>query len=188
MTGRESFNKYNKLITAISGIFSFFGKNFNYFLLKLFRNTNGKIGLLLRYIYLKNSAESVGQNVSIQPGVYLLNIGKLRLGNNVSIHPMCYLDAGGGIEIGNEVSIAHSSTILSTNHGWSDSHLAIKYNDVTLDKVKINNDVWIGCAVRILAGVEIGRRTIVAAGAVVNKDVQSNTIVGGVPAKFIKSI
>lgn len=188
MTGRESFNRYNRIIHNLSSFFSLFGRRINYFLLKFFRDTNGKLGLLLRYIFLKNTAEYIGENVSVQPGVYLLNIEKLRLGNNVSIHPMCYLDAGGGIEIGNDVSIAHACSILSTNHDWVDKTIPIKYNTVTYGRVKINNDVWVGCAVRILAGVEIGSRTIIAAGAVVNKDVQANTIVGGVPAKFIKSL
>lgn len=188
MTGRESFNKFNRIIQILSGFFSIFGRRFNYFLLKFFRHTNGKIGLLLRYVFLKNTAEYIGQNVSIQPGVYLLNIGKLRLGNNVSIHPMCYLDAAGGIEIGNDVSIAHASSILSTNHDWIDATIPIKYNKVTPGKVYINDDVWIASGVRILAGTKIGNRCVIAAGAVVNKSVMANTLVGGIPAKVIRVI
>lgn len=188
MTGRERFRKYHKVINFLALLFSVFGKGGNGFLLKFFRNTNGKTGLVLRYIFLKNSAEAVGINVSVQPGVYLLNTGKLRMGNNVSIHPMCYLDAEGGIEIGNDVSIAHGSSILSTNHDWDDPAVAIKYNKVKFAKVSIKNDVWIGCGVRVLAGVMVGTRSIIAAGSVVNKEVESHTIVAGIPAKIIKRI
>jgi len=188
MTGRESFRKYHKIIHFLVVSFSIFGKGGNFFLLKCFRNTNGKLGLVLRYVFLKNSAERVGENVSVQPGVYLLNIGKLKIGNNVSIHPMCYIDAEGEIEIGNEVSIAHSSSILSTNHNFTDFSIPIKYNELKLGKVIIHDDVWIGCGVRILAGVEIGTRTVVAAGSVINKKVDSHSLVGGIPAKLIKTI
>ena len=188
MTGRERFRKYHKIISGLAICFSIFGKKGNYFFLKLCRNTNGKLGLVLRFLFLKNSAESVGLNVSVQPGVFLLNIAKLKIGNNVSIHPMCYIDAEGGINIGNDVSIAHSSSVLSTNHDWSDQNVPIKYNKVTFGKVTINDDVWIGCGVRILAGVEIGTRAVVAAGSVVNKNVEGRSVVAGIPAKMIKSI
>ena len=188
MTGRESFREYHKVISFLAILFSVFGKVGNGFLLNFFRNTNGRIGLLLRYIFLKNTAQAVGINVSVQPGVYLLNIGKLRIGDNVSIHPMCYLDAEGGIEIANDVSIAHGSSILSANHSWDNPGVSIKYNKVKFAKVTIHNDVWIGCGVRILAGVQVGSRSVIAAGSIVNKNVESNTIVAGVPAKIVKSI
>ena len=54
--------------------------------------------------------------------------------------------------------------------------------------VKIGSKVWIGANVTILPGVTIGDGAVIAAGAVVNKDVEPNTVVGGVPAKFIKTI
>lgn len=57
-----------------------------------------------------------------------------------------------------------------------------------LAPVEIENDVWIGCGVRIMAGVTIHKRSIVAAGAVVTKDIDSGSLVGGVPAKMIKEI
>lgn len=188
MTGRESFSRFRKLISLLVSIFSILGYKGNYFLLRYFRNTNGKIGLLLRYVFLKNTANYVGINVSIQPGVYLLNVKKLNIGNNVSIHPMCYLDAGGGIEILNDVSIAHNCSILSTNHDWSDKTIPIKYNAVTSGKVVINEDVWIGCGVRVLAGVTISSRSVIAAGAVVNRNLGPNIVAGGVPARLIKNM
>ncbi|GAB2518759.1 hypothetical protein GCM10027267_14350 [Paramicrobacterium agarici] len=100
---------------------------------------------------------------------------------------MCYLDASGGIEIGSDVSIAHSTTIMSTNHTWLDEKIPIRDQPVSLERTIIENDVWIGAGVRILAGVTIGSGAVVAAGAVVTANVPAHTIVGGVPAKVIKT-
>lgn len=188
MTGRESFNRFSKVINALVSLFSLLGRGGNYFLLRSFRNINGKPGLLLRYIFLKNSAKKVGHNVSIQPGVYLFNLQNIQIGDNVSIHPMCYIDAAGGITIGDNVSIAHSSTLISTNHTWDDVALPIKYNPETFAEIIVENDVWIGCGVRVLAGVTLGNRSVVAAGAVVNKSFGNYSLIGGVPAKLIKTI
>lgn len=188
MTGRESFNRFNKIINVLVVLFSILGRRGNHFLLILFRNTNGKLGLLLRYIFVKNTAKSVGNNVSIQPGVFVFNLQNMELGSNVSIHPMCYIDAAGGIKIGSNVSIAHATTLISTNHTWDNIDLPIKYNPETFAQIIIEDDVWIGCGVRILAGVTIRRRSAVAAGAVVNKSFDNNALIGGVPAKFLKAI
>jgi acetyltransferase-like isoleucine patch superfamily enzyme len=111
----------------------------------------------------------------------------LRIGQFVSIHRWCYIDAVGDITIGNDVSIAHSSSILSFDHTWADASRPIRDNPIRLAPVNIANDVWIGCGVRILAGVSIGQRCIVAAGAVVVNDVPNGTVAGGVPARRISS-
>ena len=101
---------------------------------------------------------------------------------------MCYIDGYGGLTIGNNVSIAHATSVLTTNHTWADTSIPIKYNPETLGPVVIEDDVWLGAGVRVLAGITIAKRAIVAAGAVVNKNVQSNCIVGGIPARVIKNI
>lgn len=188
MTGRDQFKKIKIIITTIAKIFSVFGYRGNYYLLRMFRNTNGRIGLVLRYTFLKNCAGDLGDNVSIQPGVFLFNPNKISFGNNISIHPMCYIEGAGGITISDNVSIAHSSTLISANHTWSDPSIPIKYNLETFSPILIEEDVWIGCAVRILAGVKIGRRSIVAAGAVVTKSFEQNAMIAGIPAKIIKKI
>jgi Acetyltransferase (isoleucine patch superfamily) len=187
-SGRNQFKKFRGIISILVFLTGIFGRRVNYFFLKIFRNMNGKIGLLLRYILLKNCCAKVGDNVSIQPGVYLFNLQNVEFGNNVSVHPMCYIDGAANIRIGNNVSIAHSCSILTANHQWDDISLPIKYNKEVLLPVIIEEDVWLGCGVRVLAGVKIHRRSIIAAGAVVNKDIESSTIYGGVPAKKIKSI
>ena len=121
-------------------------------------------------------------------GVDIENFENLEIGNNVSIHSYSYINAIGGVYIGNEVSIARATSIISFNHGYSDAKKPIKYNDIIKGKIVISDDVWIGARVTILANVNIFKRSIIAAGAVVTKNVESNTLVGGVPAKFIKKI
>jgi acetyltransferase-like isoleucine patch superfamily enzyme len=188
MTGREKFSKIAYLVNFLARCFAVLGKKINLSLLLSFRNTNGNLGILLRYIFVKNLAKKVGQNVSVQPGVFLFNLQNIEFGDNVSIHPMCYLEGIGGIVIGNDVSIAHASTLISANHTWNDVSLPIKYNPEKCGKIHIQNDVWVGCGVRILADVTIETRSVIAAGAVVNKSFESHSIIGGVPAKLIKKI
>jgi acetyltransferase-like isoleucine patch superfamily enzyme len=151
-------------------------------------NWKGKMGLVLRYAIAKASAKSCGDVVYIGPCVEIRSWRNLSIGDNVSIHRNCYVDASGGISIGNDVSIAHQSSVLSSDHTYSDLAVPIRDNPVQGAPVVIGDDVWIGCGCRILAGVTIGTRSIVAAGAVVTKAVASNTMVGGVPARPIKPI
>lgn len=187
-SGRDKFKKLKGVISLLVAIDSMLGRRINGFLLKFFRNTNGVIGLLIRYVLLKNLAKSCGDNVSIHPGVYLFNLNKLSIGSNVSIHPMCYLDAAGGLSIGDNVSIAHNCSLLTANHTWDDTSLPIKYNPEVLAEVVIGNDVWLGCGVRILAGVRLANRSVIAAGAVVNRDTEKSSVYGGVPARLLKKM
>ncbi|MCH5598732.1 acyltransferase [Niabella ginsengisoli] len=84
--------------------------------------------------------------------------------------------------------MAHNSTILSSSHTWDDRNIPIKYNQLVMKKTVIKDDVWIGCGVRILSNICVNSRSIIASGAVVTKDVPSNVIVAGLPAKQIKTI
>jgi len=188
MKGRKVFNRIGGLINLMCIIVSIFPSKLNQQIFFLLRYFPGKIGIGLRYIYLKDLAAECGKNVAIHQGVYLKSVKKMKVGNNVSIHPMCYIDATGGLEIMNDVSIAHACSILTTNHQWENAEIPIKYNALSYGSVLIKNNVWIGCGVRILAGVTIGSRSIIAAGAVVNREVEENTIAGGVPSKTLKNI
>jgi acetyltransferase-like isoleucine patch superfamily enzyme len=93
----------------------------------------------------------------------------------------------GGIDIGNDVRIAASSVIVSSNHLYRDRETPIWKQGMSAKGVIIGNDVWIGANCTILDGVKVGDGAIIAAGAVVNRNVEGYTVVGGVPAKFIKS-
>jgi len=142
----------------------------------------------LKYIIALRLAKKIGKNVYFGKNLEVKYFENLEIGDNVSIHKDCYIDAIGGLEIGNDVSIAHNSSILTFEHSWSEMGKPIKYNRLILSPVLIKSDVWIGCGVRILSGITIERRSIIAAGSIVNRDVLNNTLVAGVPAKIIKEI
>lgn len=111
----------------------------------------------------------------------------LTLGDHVSINGGCYLSCNGGLSIGNYVAIGHNTSIITTEHGFEDPTMPIKYQPVINKPVTINNNVWIGANVTILGGVSLAEGTIVAAGAVVKKSfTEKNSIIGGVPAKVLK--
>jgi acetyltransferase-like isoleucine patch superfamily enzyme len=110
------------------------------------------------------------------------------LGNNVNIHRFCYLDARGGIDIGDDVSIAHGCSLVAFDHSWDDRSKPIKYNPLVAAPIEIGSDVWLGCGVRVLSGVSIGKRSIIAAGAVVTKGFYEAGIFGGVPAKCLSEL
>ncbi len=187
-TGRNQFQKHKKLIQGLAKIMRVFPKRIRKFFLNFVRNWNSAFGILLRYCLLKTLAKSVGENVFIGTNIEWKGLENLRIGDNVSIHKDCYIDASGGLEIGKDVSIAHNTSIITSNHTWENADLPIKYNPVKQNRIVISNDVWIGCQSVILAGVTIHSRVVVAAGSVVTKTVEKNTVVGGIPAKEIKKI
>lgn len=108
----------------------------------------------------------------------------LKLGKNVFINSGCQFQDQGGITIGEGTLVGPKTVIATLNHRQNPEKRA----NLIPKPVKIGSKVWIGANVTILPGVNIGDGSIIAAGAVVNKDVDENTIVGGVPAKFIKHI
>jgi acetyltransferase-like isoleucine patch superfamily enzyme len=146
----------------------------------------GFAGMGLRYMWVKRLSGHCGSNVMIGRHVDIRNWSGLELGNNITIHGQCYLDAIGGIEILDDVSIAHATSILSFEHGFDDPAVAIKDQALKMMPVSIGPDAWIGAGVRILAGARIGRRTVVAAGAVVKRGAVSQGIYGGVPARALR--
>ena len=114
-----------------------------------------------------------------------INYGKhTKIGKNVFINFDCvFLDLG-GIMIEDNVLIAPKVSLLTEGHPISieDRHSLIP------KPIHIKKNAWIGANATILQGVTIGENSVVAAGAVVSKDVPDNTIVGGIPAKFLKTI
>lgn len=188
MRGRLLFQRMKYIIYISTFICSLLPKKVQRCLFVLFRNTSGYKGIFLRYILIRNLIKKCGDNVCIKEGCFFYNYENLSLGSNVSINPMCYIEAEGGIEIGNEVSIAHASSLISTEHTYSNSALPIKSNPMRKIGIKIQDDVWIASGVRILAGTCIESRSIIAAGAVTKGTLHGRAIYGGIPAKKIKSI
>ena len=134
-----------------------------------------------------------GKNVSIRRGTTIdctgvySKIGEgIILGDNVGISDNCFIQVRGKIQIGNDVIIGPNSSIFSENHNYNDKSILIREQGVSRKGVVIEDNVWIGAKVVILDGVKIRSGSIISAGSVVNRDVPSDCIVGGVPAKIIK--
>jgi len=180
------FKKFEPFITLLVFCNKILPVWANKFLLVCFRNFPGSPGVLIRYVLLKNICKSFGKNVVIFQGVIFDVPEIMEIGNNVSIYQYCYL--AGEICIGDDVAIAHTTAIHSFNHTWDDTNLPIRYNPIYSKKVVIENDVWIACNCIILSGVKIGKRSVIAAGSVVTKSVENNSLVGGNPARLIKNI
>ncbi len=94
----------------------------------------------------------------------------------------------GPVTIGNHVNLAQGITVTALNHNFDDTDQRIDEQGVSTKAVTIGDDVWIGANAVILPGVTIGRHAVVAAGAVVTKDVPDNCVVGGVPAKILNTL
>jgi acetyltransferase-like isoleucine patch superfamily enzyme len=188
VSGRRRFASAESALNALVRLARYAPSQLRRGLWHVFAAELGLVGGGLRYVIGKSLAAACLENVYFGPRVTIVGWENLEIGRNVSIHRNAYIDASGGVFIGNDVSIAHDVSILSFEHGHADPSRPIKYNPLRLAEVRIHDDVWIGCGARILAGVGIGHRAIVAAGAVVVEDVPSGTIVGGVPARVVKKI
>ncbi|WP_413285377.1 acyltransferase [Vibrio sp. MA40-2] len=128
-----------------------------------------------------------GHSVFIDAHVYFRYPKKVYIGNLVSINRGCefypsWNDRETIIAIGNNVRIGPSTKFFAAGHDTFDIELADNSSTIT-----VKDHVWIGGNSTILQGVTIGEGAIVAAGSVVTKDIAPYTIVGGVPAKFIKN-
>lgn len=105
-------------------------------------------------------------------------------GENVFINSGCKFQDQGGIYLGDRVLIGHNVVLATLNHDLDPAKRA----DMQPAAIHIGNDVWLGSGCIVLPGVSVGDGAVVAAGAVVAKDVAPLTVVGGVPAKLIKKI
>ena len=94
----------------------------------------------------------------------------------------------GPVTIGSHVNLAQGIMVTALNHNFSDTNKRIDEQGVSTSAVAIEDDVWVGANAVILPGVTIGNHCVVAAGAVVTKDVPAHSLVAGVPAKVIKQI
>jgi acetyltransferase-like isoleucine patch superfamily enzyme len=130
----------------------------------------------------------LGARCVIHPYAMLLTYGgDIRLGDDCSVNSFTILYGMGGITIGNNVRIAAHTTLVTSNHVFDDPDRPIREQGHRSVGIVVEDDVWIASGARILDGVCIGRGAVVAAGAVVNRDVPPYAVVGGVPARPLRS-
>lgn len=130
------------------------------------------------------TGKPIDESFAMFPPFYT-DCGKnITLGKNVFINAGCKFQDQGGITIGDGALIGHNVVMATLNH----DPVPEKRGTMHPAPIVIEKNVWIGSSATILPGVTIGEGAVVAAGAVVKRDVAANTVVGGVPAKFIKKI
>lgn len=169
----------------------------------------GHTGYLLRSWAFKRKAKQSGSNILIGIGVEITGAENIKVGNNISIMRFSSLYAHDGtlelgdhisinsnthigaadkgkIVIGNHVIIAQNVVLRASDHGYSSLDVPIIQQGHVGGEIVIEDDVWICANVVVTSNVRVGRHSIIAAGAVVTKDIDPYSIVGGVPAKLIK--
>lgn len=133
-----------------------------------------------RKMILRHIGLSIGKKTFISKRNHFINPNNLTIGCNSHVNSGCILDARGNITIGNNVSISHKVNLMTGSHDINNK----KFKGV-FRPIVVEDYVWIGVNSTILQGVHIGKGAIIAAGAVVTKDVSPFTIVAGIPAKEI---
>ncbi len=138
----------------------------------------------IRELFTQLTGKAIDPSFSLFPPFYT-DCGKnITIGKNVFINAACRFQDQGGIIIEDGALIGHGVTLATLNHGLEPAHR----HDLHPKPIHIGKGVWIGSNAVILPGVTVGDHAVVAAGAVVTRDVPPGAVVAGVPAKKIKNI
>jgi galactoside O-acetyltransferase len=131
----------------------------------------------------------IGEGFEAHSGVKMFSWrGELHIGDNVLLNCNCFINAEkSSLRIGNDCMLANNVTVWCMNHNYSRKDKLIREQEHMIKPVRIGDDVWIAAHSVILPGVTIGDGSVVAAGSVVTRDVPPYSVVGGVPAKIIKT-
>ncbi|MAU14731.1 MAG: acetyltransferase [Muricauda sp.] len=136
----------------------------------------------IRSFLVRNYLSSCGINLRVKKGAEISL--KSTVGNHSELGTRCMIQSN--VQIGDYVIMGPDVKIYSRNHLFSSLEKPIKNQGKEYFKTIIGNDVWLGANVIITAGCRIGNHVVVAAGAVVTKDIPDYAVVGGVPAKILK--
>jgi len=129
----------------------------------------------------------IGRRCFIRPGAQLCAWGgSIRIGDDCSINANAIVYGTGRVLIGNAVRIAANTVLVASSHLFHRRDIPIMDQGISAVGISIADDCWLGAGVTVLDGVAIGAGSIIAAGAVVRRDVAPYSIVGGVPAKLIR--
>jgi acetyltransferase-like isoleucine patch superfamily enzyme len=137
---------------------------------------------------------TMGNNVTILRNTVIECTGNIKnmgvglvIGNDVGIAQNCFIQVRGKVTIGSHVMFGPNVSIFSENHGFIDLDIPMISQPTTRGEVIIEDDVWLGTRSIILSGIRIGKGSIIAAGALVNRDIPPYSIVAGIPGKVVKS-
>ncbi|WP_282041196.1 acyltransferase [Winogradskyella flava] len=173
---------------------SFFEDSVTFILDKNCKLTVGdgfKIGAESR-LFIKNDWK-FGNNVKIETYTSIFareseSCGRLHIGDGSNIGDYTIIDTVNDVIIGNDVAIGPNCTLYTHDHKYDDKSLPSWKGGLVSKPIKIADGAWVGANVTLLPGVQIGERAVIASSSVVTKNVEANSIYGGVPAKLIKRI
>ena len=134
---------------------------------------------------------SIGENTFLRSFVMLNSgppDGSVRIGRNSTVGQSPIIYGNGGVDIGDHVMIAGQCFIVASSHNFDRADLPMREQGHSEQGISIADNVWIGAGCKILDGVSIGEGSIIAANAVVNRNVDPGTIVGGIPARVIGQV
>lgn len=140
----------------------------------------------LKRFFLILVGAKIGYGVVFYPGVWIIPGRNLIIGNDVDLAKDVIITTAGGVTIGDRTLIGYRTQILSANHEIPPIGEPIPISGTKYAPICIGNDVWLGANVIVLPGVTIGEGAIIAAGAVVTRDIPANSIAAGVPCKVVK--
>lgn len=139
----------------------------------------------VRSLFSELIGKEVDEKFLLIPPFYTTGGQEINIGRNVFINQNCTFYDLGGLDIGDNVMIGPNVNIITSEHPIEPS----MRHSVTIGKrIVIGRNVWIATGATIIGGVTIGENSVIAAGSVVTKDVPPNVVVGGNPAKIIRSI
>lgn len=139
----------------------------------------------IRAVFSDLIGKKVDDGFILIPPFYTTGGADILIGQNVFINQNCTIYDLGGVDIGDDVMIGPNVNIITSGHPVAPSQ---RRAAVVAKPIKIGKNVWIGAGATIIGGVTIGENSVVGAGSVVTKDVPANMLVGGNPAKVIRSI
>jgi maltose O-acetyltransferase len=144
-----------------------------------------KLFYKVRYFFIKKIIKECGRDVIVKNNCYFGVGQRLKVGDRSQLGQNARL--GGNITIGNDVLMGPDVVMMATSHAYDRVDIPINQQGSAEEQpITIGDDVWIGTRVIILPGCNIGEHSIIAAGSVVTKSCEPYSIIGGVPAKFIK--
>lgn len=151
-----------------------------------FRWLPGRLGRLVRLIAYKPFMPRTGQ-IWIAEYAHVFEPWKLRAGDRVRVGRFNQLTCRGGITIGDNVMLGPFVVLTTTSHVHDEHDRPMAVQGLSESPIEIGDDVWIGANAVVTSGVRIGRGAVVGAGAVVTRDVPEYGVVGGVPARVLRS-
>ena len=147
------------------------------------------------YIHACPAGVEIGPNTLVMHGAVLhvynfrgLPRSGIRIGRDSLIGEYTVIRGQGGVTLGDRVYTSPMTQIIAVNHVFDDPNRPFVDQGITAEGIVIEDDVWLGSHAVVTDGVRVGRGAVVAAGAVVTRDVPAHTVVGGVPAKVIRRI